>query len=572
MLLSEPFSCLKAPPLENDYLSQNLPMKKKDSRRVKVLFVCIGNACRSPMAEAIARLDAADTIEAFSAGLAPIGFVAGMTKQTLTENGYWVEGLESKSISPKVWDEADIVINMSGRVREAAFSECSKVQDWEIDDPFGDDPDSYQRVFEKIHQHVTQLAQECLEVLSSPQPGITIHGSSADGEVSEPREEGAVSSPEAVPAFPGADGYSTFPTNYARIRNRLGKKPFQIGGRLARNQRNPGGSRLRWGMLATLGVLIGLISLNLGWMEAQHDARSEMTSTVTRKTEISTETVQAATSHPPGWTPSIPSPNAERIGARGQNAEAPLVEKHAQGTGDNSPRNPQRQGGSVKRPSASATLVTLSRGGANEPSQGKPTKEPPPAEPIPLSLSVQKVEPRPIKTLSAPPPQLEAKVTEPPNLAPPSSNDIRPPEPKAKESFTLSAKQPANPPDIKETVAIQADPYPSLRIANGSSSKKQRQGTSLLLGHLLSRVEPAYPAEAKQQGIQGTVKLHAIIGRNGSVKNLESVDGSPILVAAAMNAVRQWRYTETLLAGQSVETEEDIAIIFRLSNPSANKQ
>jgi protein TonB len=85
---------------------------------------------------------------------------------------------------------------------------------------------------------------------------------------------------------------------------------------------------------------------------------------------------------------------------------------------------------------------------------------------------------------------------------------------------------------------------------------------------LLSRVEPIYPEEAKQQGIQGTVKLHAIIGRQGSVENLESVDGSAVLVAAAVSAVRQWRYTETLVAGQSVETEEDIAITFRLSNPT----
>jgi Gram-negative bacterial TonB protein C-terminal len=53
---------------------------------------------------------------------------------------------------------------------------------------------------------------------------------------------------------------------------------------------------------------------------------------------------------------------------------------------------------------------------------------------------------------------------------------------------------------------------------------------------------------------------------------LESIDGPPILVAAAKNAVRQWRYSETLLAGQSVETEEDIAVTFRLSNPSASKK
>jgi hypothetical protein len=45
------------------------------------------------------------------------------------------------------------------------------------------------------------------------------------------------------------------------------------------------------------------------------------------------------------------------------------------------------------------------------------------------------------------------------------------------------------------------------------------------------------------------------------------MDGSPVLVAAAMNAIRQWRYSETILAGQLVETEEDIAVTFRLSNP-----
>jgi protein TonB len=124
---------------------------------------------------------------------------------------------------------------------------------------------------------------------------------------------------------------------------------------------------------------------------------------------------------------------------------------------------------------------------------------------------------------------------------------------------------------VTGSVAVLADPYPSIRIPPERTSKKSREGTNLQLGHLVSRVEPVYPEEAKQQGIQGTVKLHAIIDRNGSVTNLEPVNGSPILVAAAMNAVRQWRYSETLLAGQSVETEEDIAIAFRLSGLTAKK-
>src|SRR5258708_38697915 len=108
-------------------------------------------------------------------------------------------------------------------------------------------------------------------------------------------------------------------------------------------------------------------------------------------------------------------------------------------------------------------------------------------------------------------------------------------------------------------------------MASGNS-KKQRQGTSLQLGHLLSRVEPVYPEDAKQQGIQGAVKLHAIIDRHGAVQSLQSVNGSPVLVAAAMNAVRQWRFSETLLAGQSVGTEQDIDIVFRRSNSGSPRK
>ena len=169
------------------------------------------------------------------------------------------------------------------------------------------------------------------------------------------------------------------------------------------------------------------------------------------------------------------------------------------------------------------------------------------------------------------PPQLETNIARLAVPAPLPSNDVRPPEPESKASSVSAAKQPATPANITGAVAVLADPYPSLRIPNGGS-KKQRQGTSLQLGHLLSRVEPVYPEDAKQQGVQGTVKLHAVIGRHGSVETLQSVNGPPLLVAAAMNAVRKWRFSETLLAGQTVETEEDIDIIFRLSNPGASRK
>jgi arsenate reductase len=140
------------------------------THRAKVLFVCIGNSCRSPMAEAIAWKDAAEEIDASSAGLAPLGFVAGMTTQTLLRNGYAVEGLASKPISLEAWQSADIVINMSGRAKEFAFRHFrghTKIEDWEIEDPYGS-PEKYQGTYETVQRHVAELARRLRKESEAP--------------------------------------------------------------------------------------------------------------------------------------------------------------------------------------------------------------------------------------------------------------------------------------------------------------------------------------------------------------------------------------------------------------------
>ena len=131
---------------------------ERSSGRTRVLFVCIGNACRSPMAEAIARYDAADVIEAHSAGLSPLGFIPDLTKQTLIQNDYSAKGLNSDALTPEACDAADVIINMTGRSREESFKFPEKVEDWMVQDPYGDDPQTYQRVFESIKRRVNQLA------------------------------------------------------------------------------------------------------------------------------------------------------------------------------------------------------------------------------------------------------------------------------------------------------------------------------------------------------------------------------------------------------------------------------
>jgi protein-tyrosine-phosphatase len=135
------------------------PTSKKQFRRKKVLFVCLGNACRSPMAESIAQRDAADVIEGCSAGLTPLGFVPMLTMQTLTANGYSIESLNSTPITRAVWDAADIVVNMSGVPKQLAFIDYGKVEDWDVQDPYGSDPVLYQTIHEDIRRKVAELAE-----------------------------------------------------------------------------------------------------------------------------------------------------------------------------------------------------------------------------------------------------------------------------------------------------------------------------------------------------------------------------------------------------------------------------
>ena len=118
---------------------------------------------------------------------------------------------------------------------------------------------------------------------------------------------------------------------------------------------------------------------------------------------------------------------------------------------------------------------------------------------------------------------------------------------------------------------VITDPYPSIRIPPDISSQKATRGSSLQIGRATSRVEPVYPEEAKRQGVEGTVKLHVVVGRDGTVQSAEPISGPSLLAKAATSVIREWHYAQTLLAGQPVETEQDIVVNFRLVNPPASK-
>ena len=80
---------------------------------------------------------------------------------------------------------------------------------------------------------------------------------------------------------------------------------------------------------------------------------------------------------------------------------------------------------------------------------------------------------------------------------------------------------------------------------------------------LLHRVEPVYPHMAVLTNMQGEVKLHALIAKDGTIQSLSVSSGPPILAQAAIDAVRQWRYRPYLLNGQAVEVETFITVNFK---------
>jgi protein TonB len=123
---------------------------------------------------------------------------------------------------------------------------------------------------------------------------------------------------------------------------------------------------------------------------------------------------------------------------------------------------------------------------------------------------------------------------------------------------------------VKATVSVNASPFPSIRVPPELKSQISKQGASLQIGQLISRVEPTYPEDAQHQRIEGAVKLRAIIARDGSVQDIDQMSGPPVLVAAAANAVRQWHYKPTSLDGQPVEATESITITFRLQSTRPN--
>ncbi len=87
----------------------------------------------------------------------------------------------------------------------------------------------------------------------------------------------------------------------------------------------------------------------------------------------------------------------------------------------------------------------------------------------------------------------------------------------------------------------------------------------MMEGNLVLRVQPNYPAIARQARVQGEVVLRAMISREGTIENLQVLSGHSMLVRAAVDAVRQWRYRPYVLNGEPIEVETEVRVNFVLS-------
>ena len=91
-----------------------------------------------------------------------------------------------------------------------------------------------------------------------------------------------------------------------------------------------------------------------------------------------------------------------------------------------------------------------------------------------------------------------------------------------------------------------------------------RVGGNVQESKLIKKIEPVYPELAKRARVSGTVILTVTVDEEGSVADIKVLKGHPLLDDSAVAAVRQWKYSPTLLNGEPVPVIATVTVIFNL--------
>src|SRR6266700_2826797 len=184
--------------------------------------------------------------------------------------------------------------------------------------------------------------------------------------------------------------------------------------------------------------------------------------------------------------------------------------------------------------------------------------------------------------LVAPPP--------PPPPPPPAAPQIQHVQ-KVSEIVNGELRQPSKIPKIVKAIKEEEAPAPSTGVVGGvvggvpggsaggviggiigsaapppkvATPQKQRVSSAVAEGLKIHDVQPTYPQMARIAHIQGDVILQATISKTGAIEGLHGVSGHPILIQAAMEAVKQWKYKPYILNGDPVEVETTIKVQFHM--------
>ena len=130
-------------------------------RPLNILFVCVGNACRSQMAEALANHLGNGRVRAWSAGSSPLGRIVPETLQVLEEKSIAIDGLWSKSLRDVPVDEMEVVVGMGCEVVcPVPVGFKGRVIEWNIPDPYGRGLDVFRGVRELVERQVAALLED----------------------------------------------------------------------------------------------------------------------------------------------------------------------------------------------------------------------------------------------------------------------------------------------------------------------------------------------------------------------------------------------------------------------------
>ena len=117
-----------------------------------------------------------------------------------------------------------------------------------------------------------------------------------------------------------------------------------------------------------------------------------------------------------------------------------------------------------------------------------------------------------------------------------------------------------------ETFAPSSDQFAPGDSMKAASANAARVSGALMAGRIVNKITPVYPVSAHQAHVEGTVILHATIGRDGYIRSLRPISAPDTdLALAAIEAVRQWTYKPYLLNGESADVDTTITVNFKLN-------